>query len=368
MTVFENALPDFKLPYPLETLAPLTDFFFLDIETTGFRAKSSALYLIGGVFYRENQWHTIQWFAERREEEKELLQSFLSFLPSYRTLVVFNGRTFDLPFLVHKVEQWKLSFSFDSFSCIDLYQKAVSLKPFLNLPGCKQKQLEEYLGIHRQDLYSGQELIEKYHVYEADPCPEIRDLLLLHNRDDLKGMLHLLFFLHYDSLFDGAVSVLQVCSDAYLDYYGQERKELILTLKLPFTLPQPLSCTKNGCYFSGKENRAYLKVPVIEDDLKYFLPNPKEYYYLPERDTVVLKETVGSAKGNCIPATRANCYVKRQSCFLPQWGGKFEPVFKTDYQSKENYLELTRKRTADRDFFQQYAAHVLQMLHITRIS
>ena len=38
-------LENFKINYPLEKIAPLDKFLFVDIETTGFTAKSSYLYL-----------------------------------------------------------------------------------------------------------------------------------------------------------------------------------------------------------------------------------------------------------------------------------------------------------------------------------
>ena len=36
-----------ELGYPLEKIAPIDKILFLDIETTGFTAKSSSLYMIG---------------------------------------------------------------------------------------------------------------------------------------------------------------------------------------------------------------------------------------------------------------------------------------------------------------------------------
>ena len=66
-----------ELNYPLETLAPLNDILFLDIETTGFSAKSSNLYLIGCSYYEDGEWQLIQWLAENYEEENEVLKAFL---------------------------------------------------------------------------------------------------------------------------------------------------------------------------------------------------------------------------------------------------------------------------------------------------
>ena len=51
-----------------------------------------------------------------------------------------------------------------------------------------QKQLEEFIGIHREDHFNGGELIELYHSYARQPTKELLDILLLHNREDLEGM------------------------------------------------------------------------------------------------------------------------------------------------------------------------------------
>ena len=50
MQIVNQTLEHFTIGYPLEQIAPLDKFLFLDIETTGFTAKSSSLYLIGTAF------------------------------------------------------------------------------------------------------------------------------------------------------------------------------------------------------------------------------------------------------------------------------------------------------------------------------
>ena len=49
MQIVNQTLESFKIGYPLERTAPLDQFLFIDIETTGFTAKSSSLYLIGAA-------------------------------------------------------------------------------------------------------------------------------------------------------------------------------------------------------------------------------------------------------------------------------------------------------------------------------
>ncbi len=47
MRICEETLENFSVTYPLDRLELLERILFLDIETTGFTARSSCLYLIG---------------------------------------------------------------------------------------------------------------------------------------------------------------------------------------------------------------------------------------------------------------------------------------------------------------------------------
>ena len=151
----EETLENFAISYPLDKLAPLEQILFLDIETTGFTSRTSYLYMIGCAYYQAGKWHTIQWMAEDYSKEGEILTAFFDFSRDYRYLVHFNGNNFDLPFITQKCTQLKLPFSFEGFRGIDIYRRISPYKFFLKLPNCKQKTLEQYLGIARTDVFSG---------------------------------------------------------------------------------------------------------------------------------------------------------------------------------------------------------------------
>ena len=74
-----SKLENFEITYPIDKYIPLDKTLFFDIETTGFTAKSSYLYLIGCVFFTNNAWYIRQWFATTYKEELEILTSFLEF-------------------------------------------------------------------------------------------------------------------------------------------------------------------------------------------------------------------------------------------------------------------------------------------------
>ena len=94
-------LPD---TYPLERIGELDELLFFDIETTGFSGDRCQLYLIGCTYYKDNTWNLIQWFADTKAAEKDLLDHFFDFLKQYKTVVHFNGDGFDIPFFTETLQ------------------------------------------------------------------------------------------------------------------------------------------------------------------------------------------------------------------------------------------------------------------------
>ncbi|MBR6004400.1 MAG: ribonuclease H-like domain-containing protein, partial [Lachnospiraceae bacterium] len=89
MEIIDEILSDVKLSYPLENIAPLNEILFIDIETTGFTARTANLYLIGCLYY-DNAWKTKQFFAQTYSEEQDILNEFFSFAKSFKTLIHYN--------------------------------------------------------------------------------------------------------------------------------------------------------------------------------------------------------------------------------------------------------------------------------------
>jgi len=366
MKTIVQKLEDFTLSYPLEHIAPLDKCLFLDIETTGFTARSSSLYLIGCAYWKEDGFYIQQWFAETPEEEAELLISFFEFAKPYSHLIHFNGNNFDLPFLLQKCAQYKFSYNFDRFKGIDIYRRTAPYKYFLKLPNCKQKTIELFLGINRIDTFHGGELISIYHDYIKHPTEVGLNALLQHNFDDMRGMLSILPILSYYDLFNGGIHAKKVQANYYKDYHDEKYQEVLIKLKFTSPLPTAVSFRSLGCYFIGKGMEGSLKVPLYEEEMKYFYANYKDYYYLPDED-LALHKSVATFVDNKhrTQATAATCYTRKYSSYLPQWEILFEPFFKRDYKSKELFFELTEEFKKDRDAFTLYAIHVLSVLSTT---
>lgn len=366
MKTTHQILDNFQITYPLEQLLPPEQALFMDIETTGFSAKTSQLYLIGCAYFSDAKWHVIQWFAEKYEEEADIISGFFTFAAKFKYLIHFNGNTFDLPFIEQKCRQYNLPYSFTSFEGLDIYKRIAPYKYFLKLSNCKQKTIEEFLQIKREDIFSGGELIGLYHDYVKVPTAYVEKTLLLHNSDDVKGMLEILPILAYHDLFHGQVKVKKVQANYYKDLEGNSRQELLMTLNFPVALPQKISAAANNCYFMGFGEEGQLKVPIYEEELKYFYANYKDYYYLPAED-IALHKSVGSFvdKEHRMQATAATCYTRKNSQYLPQWDYIIEPFFKREYKSRELFFEVTDEIKKDRQLFTKYANHVLDMLSDT---
>lgn len=363
MRISEETLENFSISYSLDKLAPLERILFLDIETTGFTAKSSCLYLIGCAYYQKGKWHTIQWLAENYSQEAEVLKAFFEFAGLYKYLIHFNGNNFDLPFIEQKCLQLGLSNTFEGLIGVDLYKRISPYRFFLKLPNCKQKTLESFLGINRKDVFSGGELIGIYHSYVKSPNEYAQKALFLHNADDLRGMLQVLPMLSYYDLFNETPRARKVQANYYRDINGKRRRELLITLALSSPLPRLASASANNCYFRGEGNEAVLKIPIYEEELKYFYSNYRDYYYLPAEDIALHKSVAGFVdKNHRVPAAASTCYTRKAADYLPQWDILFEPFFKREYKSKELFFELTDEMKKDREAFSHYAAHVLTMI------
>ena len=358
-----ETLQNFKIKYPLEKIAPLEKILFLDIETTGFQAISSHLYMIGLAYYEENEWHLIQWLADTYEEEKTIINAFFQFSEGFTHLFHYNGNNFDLPFILNKCTKYGFSYNFEKFVGIDLYRRIAPYRAKLGLPNCKQKTVEKFLNVKRLDVYDGGDLISVYHDYVKSPSSEACYMMLLHNSSDIKGMLEIIPVLAYHDIFNGKIKARKVQANYFTDIRGKSKNMLYMKLQLPNELPIPVSFNSNRCYFRYDNGEGFLAVPIYDEEMKYFYANYKEYYYLPAED-LALHKTIASYvdKEFREQATAATCYTKKKATFLPQWDVFKEPFFKRDYESKDLFFEVTEELKRDREFFGLYASHVLQAM------
>ena len=289
---------------------------FLDIETTGLSPAYTQVYLVGACYPDAEGWHFIQWFCDDPSEEREVLRRVWDFCRSASVLIHFNGDRFDIPFLEKRAERCRLEADFLSLPSFDLIKPLRLAKPLLKLPDGKLKTWERFLGIGREDMYNGGELIEVYKQYIRDHDKEKLRLLLLHNEEDILAMPNFLPALTYTEIAKGRVKVLNV--EEKQSHPGQYRVEIQAAARIP----QPLFLTVGETTFYMKGDRISLTLPVFSGTMKYFFPNPKDYYYLPAEDEAIHK-SVGSFvdKAHREQATAKTAYTHYTADFLPCFEG-----------------------------------------------
>ena len=450
------------VPSDIYTIGAPEDVLFFDIETTGLSARSASLYLIGVLTYtvvasitRERNtsaptssittsldtsapepaghWTLLQYFCEDVSDEPAVLQAFFGLLRTKKILISYNGDGFDIPFLRHMVEQYGLRtprphhstalhdcadcpgtdesaiadarplYSFDTVESFDLFKKFRPLKHLLGLPDLKLKSCERFLGIDREDRFTGGELIEVYFEWQKTKAPALLDTLLLHNAEDIANLPNLLPLLRYcalphsdfrlrahERLQDGATPLVHLsftllspmspsahasvekdireatddrrlhCIDASGNgtrevtddrrQHGTETNESDARevtddrrLHWPaLTLPKPMDLRGDFWALHAEGSAVELYVQLFEGERKLFFADFEHYYYLPAEDQVIhqsLAEFVDRSARK--KACARNCYQRVSGCFLPEWSEVYTPALQAEYRDKLRYAQYS---------------------------
>lgn len=354
---------DIKIDNIAYTGCSREDIVFFDIETTGFSPETTILYMIGCIYYQQNRLFCTQWFSDTEDAQQEVLSAFFELIGNYRLLICYNGIGFDIPYLQKKCHMYKLPYSFEQVAVLDIYRQLQPYRPLLHIPNLKQKTIEQFLGIERDDKYNGGELIEIYMKYLENHSKEYLNLLTLHNRDDLIGMTGLLCMLSYHQAYNGCFTVEKVEKHSYSFADRTPGTEAVFTIRLTCSVPKRVSCGNDSAYFTMYADTASLTVRAYTDELKYFYPNYKDYYYLPQEDTAIHKSVAFYVDKNFrTRAKAANCYSKKTGCFLPQYDEIISPYFKIDFYDRITYFEFTDEFRADHEAVKRYVMHIMSKL------
>lgn len=293
---------------------PLEKILFFDIETTGLSARSSYLYLIGCAYYSDGNFYLKQWFLEHPSEEKEVLIQFYHFMKYFDALVHFNGTTFDMPYIQNKWKRYALPYDFSHIESIDLYKLLQPYKSLFRLPNLKQKTLEDYLGRNRNDPFDGGQLIAVYHDFLATHDSRGLAYLLLHNKEDVEGLTALPAMLAYIQTLNGSFEVADCSLTAGKDVYGQPCSHLNVCLTPPIPLPAVLTYQYENYFLKMQSDRIFLSETSTDETFHKYYENYKDYYYLPEEDTIIPKSLAsGIAKDRRKAANKTNCYIRFQA-------------------------------------------------------
>lgn len=335
------------------------EILYFDIETTGFVPASTRLYLIGFVYCRKGRFYMTQWFADSDEAEKELLCSFVKFITDFRVLVHYNGSNFDIPYIIKKCSFLGIKCDMSGIASLDIYKTIQPVKCLFRLENLKQKSVESFVGFERTDKFSGGELINVYNEYIKSPDSQSLDAMLRHNREDVLGMLKIVPVIGYTCICDGRYNPSANC----IKDSSASKKEVFLTLESELPVPVRVSCGNDLYYMTMYEKTIRICITAHTDELKYFYPNYKDYYYLPDEDRSIHKSVAFYVDKNYrTRAKAANCYSKKTGIFLPQSDEIIKPYFKIDYYDKITYFEYTDEFRNDAKMQKKYAEHIFRTL------
>lgn len=336
---------------------------FFDIETTGFSPETTILYMIGCIYCQQDRLICTQWFADSKDAQSDVITAFMGLIGNYKLLICYNGLGFDIPYLQKKCQMYRLPYDLRSLNVLDIYKQIQPFRPFFHTQNLKQKSMETFLGINREDKYSGGELIEIYLKYLENHSGEYMNLLTMHNRDDLIGMTGLLPMLAYKITCNGGFGINNIQKISYNSPDRAPGTEVTFTLQLTCSVPKRISFGNDSAFFSMYDSAATLTVKAHTDELKYFYPNYKDYYYLPQEDTAIHKSVAFYVDKNFrTRAKAANCYSKKTGCFLPQYDEVITPYFKIDYYDKIKYFEFTDDFRENPESVKKYIIHMISYL------
>lgn len=418
---------------------PAGEVLFFDIETTGFSPESSYVYLIGCAFCQDGAVKLRQYFLDDLSEEKDLVREFGIFSQKFTLLVHYNGGAFDLPYLQKKAHRHRLSapyFCVGENGSLDLYKQLLPYKKILGLKDLKQRSVEQFLGIRREDTFSGGGLIPVYTEFvgryryeclthgnpfgradggfaplswadagrmdkafvppagaDADvpdflgtgltnmpksPAKALLFVLLLHNREDITGLLSISRLLFLPKLLEGGFTVTEVTKSCTpeLGIFSKSHRVLRLTAALdpdltascfPSETARQLPLDAPGFPDAAvslravpKENAIFLFVPVLCGTLKYFFKDYKDYYYLPMEDCAMHKSIAQFVdKEYRKKATKETCYQKKEGYFLPQPEEIITPAFRVQAKDHFSYFEDTPDALADPTVLKKWAGALL---------
>lgn len=468
---------------------------FFDIETTGFSPDSSYVYLIGCAFLHNGVPTLRQWFLDDLSEEKRLVREFGAFAADFTMLVHYNGTTFDIPYLQKKAHRLRLPGAYFYLSesrepdessrsgagdnqrsknaasgtdkaslsvsspphgkekpqqSFDIYKKLLPHKKLLRLKDLKQKTVEQFLNLKREDVFSGGDLIPVYtefigrYRYEcltrgnpfqktgaapSDTVPDFEDtgltrmpespakallsVLLLHNREDITGLLAITDLLAVTELLAGNFFITPLSETAAAMPFssGSNEKTALspppcrlfrLDTKIParllsrcFTdeLARELPLCAGGAPSAANTSSRkappcitlsvlpafsdtaelseapdafgslLLSVPLFSGTLKYFFADYREYYYLPFEDCAIHKSVAQFVdKEYRKKATKDTCYQKKSGLFLPQPTELITPAFRPQAKAAFTYFENTNAALSDPETLKKWGCSLLKWL------
>ncbi|MBQ5932447.1 MAG: ribonuclease H-like domain-containing protein [Lachnospiraceae bacterium] len=345
-----------------------------DIDTTSFEAANGCIFLIGVMFYQNDELHFLQLFSESIDEEALIIGKFFDIAENYDVLLSYKGESFDIPFIGKRLYALKQNELYKRFTMLrsrsyDIAGEIMSVKASVRFSSTKLDYLRKKCGQQVPERISG-ENISKFYVEhiaaaklkkllettgnaanhdmigEYHPKPVIDELahikpdsgdrflsdILYRNRENIESVIYLLRLSRLFSMRKGRfnVNISTECDDIDVE-----------------------SSLKNNIdtvFFAYFADDFELTVPIsIETvSLKQFYPNYKDYYYFPAEDMAVHKSIAEfAASGSKKKATAKTAYRNVSGRFIPVPGAyarsesnKDASFYKAEFDSDDYYIPV----------------------------
>lgn len=348
-------------PYLLEE-----NFLIFDIETTGFSRKYAIIYMIGCILKTKSGYKYYNIFASDPSKEPELIQYFFTLLKDVDLVIHYNGDRFDIPFLLSRAEKHGMKDQISHIKSIDIYNLLRPFRKNLGFPDLKLDTIQAELGYKRKDIYSGGDLIPIYKNYTKKPYEPYYDLLLLHNTEDVVGMLSLL------PIIDTTNLIQHIIESQTIEALSVKQDEA--WVNVCYTMPtKALTDFKLVCSWSetqmilkANNDQLQLTIPLYQDTKKFFFENYKDYMYIPDQDQVMHKSIARYiAPDKKQRVNKRDCYVSQTGEFMPVFKlcstlKKKPRLFRDSLRSKEEYTVVSDE--LDMDFYKSQIVGFLTTL------
>ena len=160
-----------------------------DIETSGLYFNQDLI--ISASFCDPDGSRLVQYFTEDPHSEHLTISAVLKELEDCDAVITYNGNSFDLPFVLARAKKYGLAQKLPMLWKIDIY---LWLKHYWQLApkmeSLRQKAVEEALGLspERTDMIDGSECIPLYSAWLRTSAEQPKELILLHNADDVRQL------------------------------------------------------------------------------------------------------------------------------------------------------------------------------------
>jgi len=165
---------------------------FLDTETTGLAGGAGTyIFLVGIGYFKKNQFCVRQYFMRDYNEERALLSALNDLLGDFKTVVTYNGKTFDLPLMESRYIMSGIKMSLEDPCHFDLLYPARRLWK-RRLENCSLSTVErEILKVRRIDDVPGYLIPEIYFKYLQTKDARLLKRVFEHNLQDILSLVAL---------------------------------------------------------------------------------------------------------------------------------------------------------------------------------